>query len=392
MAGGSAIEGYWLPGLATSKLELEQREFGPGRLRLLVPRLTAGDIEQACDALRAGRRTLLERPVAEIIAGIAAAGAKLTLPGSSFYELLVGVLPDLTGYSRQMIEIGLERMGAGWTAEALHAALDDELGDSAVLDGFVPKKAGGLHRAFGPELAVHFFSGNIPGVAVTSLIRTLCVKAPSLGKTAAGEPYFAVCFARALAEVDAQLAGCIGVTYWPGGDEELEDAALGKAEAIIAYGGDAAIAEIRRRIPEGVRFLAYPNRVGAAIVARSALVEATGLAAQAARDVTAFDQQGCVSPHVFFIEQDGAVSPRGFSELLAAALVDLSVEIPRGTIDPADSATIHQLRAEAEMRGAAVWSSEGGTEWTVIYEDRPEFDLSPLNRVILVRGVASLFN
>ncbi len=41
------------------------------------------------------------------------------------------------------------------------------------------------------------------------------------------------------------------------------------------------------------------------------------------------------------------------------------------------------------MRGAAVWSSEGGTEWTVLYEDRPEFDLSPLNRVILVRGVAS---
>ena len=54
-----------------------------------------------------------------------------------------------------------------------------------VLDEFRPSgRGGGRQAAFGPRLAAHVFSGNVPGVAVTSLVRSLLVKAATLGKTA----------------------------------------------------------------------------------------------------------------------------------------------------------------------------------------------------------------
>ncbi|HSG81242.1 MAG TPA: acyl-CoA reductase, partial [Gemmatimonadota bacterium] len=325
----------------------------------------------------------------EIVEAVDAAARQLVARDGRFHEELVDVLPELTGYSREMIALGLERMGENWTAAALREAIAGELGSLDVLDEFQPRPVGGRHRAFGPSLTVHVFSGNIPGVSVSSLIRALCVKSASFGKTAAGEPYLAVCFARALAEVDAGLASCIAVAYWPGGSEDLERVAFSEAEAVIAYGGDEAIGRIGALVPPHVRFLPYPNRVGAALVSQSALTEggAGALARAVATDVVTFDQQGCVAPHTLYVERGGVVSPGDFARLLAGALDEMSRTLPRGALTPGESSLIHQLRAQAEIRGAEVLASERGTEWTVIVEERKEFEPSPLNRVIHVHVV-----
>jgi len=358
-----------------------------------VPDLAPHALREVLLALKANRsKYLAQRSVTDVLEAIDAAAKKLTRPGGDLYDELVEVLPSLTGYSPRMIEIGLERMGARWTAETLRDALEGEFGSIAVLDDFQPRQPRGAHRAYGAPLTVHIFSGNIPGVSVTSLIRGLCVKSSSFGKTAAGEPYLAVSFTRALADVDAELAECIGVTYWPGGSEELEAVAFSEAGVVIAYGGDETVSGIGCRVPVGVRFIGYPNRVGATLISGSVLNRAgvQSLARAAALDVVTFDQQGCVSPHTIYVEKGGEVEPLEFASELASALETFSVEIPRGTMAPGESALIHQLRAQAEMRGATVMASERGTEWTVIVEDRVEFDPSPLNRVIQVRPVDDL--
>ncbi len=387
------LDAYWLPGLEARDLEVQKRVFGPGRIGMRVPALTPHGLRELLVALReAGRRYLAERRVADVVAAIDAAARQLTRADGRYYQELARTLPALTGYSRRMIEIGLERMGALWTAPALAAALEAEFGRPEVLDAFQPRPGGGMHRAFGPSLTVHVFSGNVPGVAVSSLIRALCVKSPSFGKTAAGEPYLAVCFARALAERDPELGRCVAVTYWPGGSEDLEAVAFSEAGAVVVYGGDEAVESAARRVEPDTSFIGYPHRVGAALIARGALSDASAhsLARAAAMDVAMFDQQGCVSPHVIYVERGGAVGPVAFAHELAAALEVLAREIPRGTLTPGESALIHQLRAEAEMRGATVLASGHGTDWTVIVEERAEFEASPLNRVIHVRPVNDL--
>ncbi len=366
---------------------------GPGHVPMRIPTFSPHTLRELLAALREKRSAVLaERPVLEILGSIEMAAGRLTSPGEPLYEELVDTLPELTGYSRRMIEVGLERMSAGWSADTLRSAIEDEFGGLEVLDDFRPRPSGGFQRAFGPPLTVHLFSGNIPGISVSSLIRALCVKSASFGKTAAGEPYLAVCFARALAEQDAELAGCLAVSYWPGGSEDLEAVAFSEAGAVIAYGSDETISDVGCRVPPATRFIGYPNRVGVALVTQRALSRkrAPELARGAALDVATFDQQGCVSPHAIYAEAGGAVAPLDFARQLGDALEELTQEIPRGAMSPAESALIHQLRAHAEIRGATILAGERGTEWTVIVEESAEFEPSPLNRVIRVCSVDDL--
>lgn len=401
MAEHAALDAYWLPEgprRATGPfgdvgLEVQERALGPGHVPMRIPTFTPHTLRQLLSGLREKRGAVLsERPVVEILGSLGAAAGRLTNPGEPLYEELLETLPDLTGYSRRMIEIGLERMGAGWTADALRSAIEDEFGSLEMLDDFQPRPVGGYQRAFGLPLTVHIFSGNIPGISVSSLIRALCVKSASFGKTAAGEPYLAVCFARALAEEDAELAGCLAVSYWPGGSEDLEAVAFSEAGTVIAYGSDETISGIACRVPPATRFIGYPNRVGVALVTRRALSRkrARELARGAALDVATFDQQGCVSPHMIYAETGGAVAPLDFARYLGEALEELSQEIPRGAMAPGESALIHQLRAHAEISGATVLAGARGTEWTVIVEEGAGFEPSPLNRVIRVSSVDDL--
>ncbi|MGD8700223.1 MAG: acyl-CoA reductase [Gemmatimonadales bacterium] len=393
MADGAKLNGYWLPELGGVEIETRERPFGPGHVLLSVPALTAHTLREVLVRLRENRATYLAGlTVDEVLGAIEAAACRLTEPGEAVREELVTVLPELTGYSPQMIAIGLERMGRGWTAKALRGALEAEFGDPAVLDDFRPRQPHGQQRAIAAPLTVHIFSGNIPGVSVSSLIRALCVKSASFGKTAAGEPYLAVCFARALAETDPDIGRCLAVSYWPGGSDDLEAVAFSQAGTVIAYGSDETVSDIRHRVPPDVGFLAYPSRVGVALISRNALSEASvpGLARRAALDVVTFDQQGCVSPHTIYVERGGRVDPLGFARELAAALAELAIEIPRGVMAPAESSLIHQARAQAEVRGATVLASQRGTEWTVIVEEGTEFNASPLNRLIQVAMVDRL--
>ncbi|MGD8869842.1 MAG: acyl-CoA reductase, partial [Gemmatimonadales bacterium] len=250
MADGSELNAYWLPEIDGLELEIRERRFGPGKVRLCVPQLTPAALKEVLACLRRNRSAhLAGRPLGELLDAIDAAARRLTRPGEAIREELLRVLPDLTGYSPQMIALGLERMAAGWSATALRGAMQGEFGDLSVLERFRPRESGGRQRAVAAPLTVHIFSGNIPGVSVSSLVRALCVKSASLGKTAEGEPYLAVAFARALAEEAPELARCLAVVYWPGGSADLETAAFAEAGCIIAYGSDETVSRIRGRVP-----------------------------------------------------------------------------------------------------------------------------------------------
>src|SRR5690606_16119255 len=112
-----------------------------------------------------------------------------------------------------------------------------------------------------PALVLHVLSGNVPGVGVTSMVRSLLVRAPAFCKTAAGEPVLPVLFARALSARDPEVGRALAVTYWRGGDRELEAAALAETELVVHYGGEAAIADLRRRLPPHVRLVEHGPRI-----------------------------------------------------------------------------------------------------------------------------------
>ncbi len=359
-------------------------------------------IERQIDSLLEARREhLARRPVAEIVDVVDRVARRFLAPDDPLREAAVRGIVEGNGLSEPMARRVLDGMAADWRAEPLRRTLVSDFGDPSALDRFVSDRRGEgqparMVRAYGPDLTFHVFSGNVPGVSVTSLIRALLVKSASFGKTAAGEPTLAPLFARALAEEDVGLGMCMAVAGWPGGDETLETPLLARASAVVVYGSDATVEAIRRRIPARTDFHAYPHRFSVGIVLREGASRelAAGHAAEAAEATATFDQQGCTSPHVFYIEKGGDVSPREWAKLLADAMEDIEGRLPRGRLGPAESAAILQARGEAEIaqlagHGHELHSAPHGTEWTVVYDPQPTFVPSCLNRTVRVKPLAS---
>ena len=142
---------------------------------------------------------------------------------------------------------------------------------------------------------------------------------------------------------------------WPSGAAEtrdLEKALFDEADCVTATGSDETLAAIRQRLPAKVRFLAYGHRVSFAYVTGGVLngLNARKAAAQAAADVAAWNQQGCLSPHVIYVEHGGAVPPEQFAEMLAEELERREETEPRGELPVEAAAAIASRRAV--LRGA----------------------------------------
>jgi hypothetical protein len=110
-----------------------------------------------------------------------------------------------------------------------------------------------------------------------------------------------------------------------------------------------------------------------------------------------FDQQACLAPHVYYLEEGGEVSPKEFCQAVAVAMETLNQRMPRGRISSKEASAIHQLRAAYEFRElngeeVLLLASSPGTDWTVVYEKDPgAFSPSPLNRFIRIYGVEDIF-
>lgn len=392
------IEAFHLPAVPDPPTTAREFGEGPDAVGLLLPALTATLLRDQIDALLIARdRHLAERPVAEIVSVVDRVARRFMDRADPLRRTAESALPGISGLSAPMVRCVLDGMAAGWCAEPLRALLDAEFGDPAVLDEFRPR-AGGQSRAFGPRLTAHIFSGNVPGVAVTAVVRSLLLKSATLGKSAAGEPLLPALFARSLAEEDAALGECLAIAYWPGGESTLEQVAFERAEAVVVYGGAEAVAGVRARTPPAARFIGYGHRLSFGIIGREALTggNAVESARAAARDAVLFDQQGCVSPHLFYVEAGGEIAPNEWAALLAHGMEELEAELPRGRILPGEASTIHQVRGEAEFAqlggvpGMELHVSSRGTAWTVIFDPDPVFTPSCLNRTVRVKPIADL--
>ena len=302
------------------------------------------------------------------------------------------MLPTETHLSPAMIRHVLPLIFQEYRAELLVQLLQDELGDLSALDGFVSLN-GKLRKAYGPALTTHALAGNLPGAGLDSVIFSLLVKSAALVKTASQTSILPLLFARTLTQVDPELGTCLVVTTWPGGSLPLEEIAFGRADVVIASGSDKTLTAIRPHVRG--RFIGYGHKISFAVIAKEALDDARTLAQKAAYDVAVFDQQGCLSPQLIYVEEGGDISPREFAELLAQALTEWEHILPRGTVPPEASVAIRQVRDEAEWQALAgkdvtLYASLHGTAWTVIYDGDPTFVPSPLYRTIRVKPLASL--
>ena len=382
------FDAWHLPGLDSH--ELTHSSYRLGTLDVRSPVLTQDQITRVLQhVLRARTQVLQQARTSDIVSAIDAVALRLADPRSPEGETARALLPALTGYSLPVVEDILEHMTRDWQRASLEQLLVSELSDVDALDAPVHDAlAGRFTFARGPALAYQVFAGNVPGVAVTSMIRCMLVKAAQLGKSASGEPVLPVLFARALAHVNASLAECLAVSYWPGGSGAAEAAALRQADAVIVYGGHEAVSAIGNRVHDPARLIVHGPKISIGIVGRNADRD---VAADIAYSVAAYDQQGCVSPHAIYVERNGNVAPKELARAVASRLAELAVSYPRRSVDAAEANAIRSVRTQAEFRASESDASEvfssDDTSYTVIYDEDTTLLPSCLNRTVYIKSI-----
>lgn len=356
-------------------------------------------LTEACQTLKRNRASYLaDRSSEDVIRLLSRVADNWLDPEFPFRKLALTQGPEHTGFSRATIERGLDDFFKSITRESLGLLLTQELGDPRRLDQFVTAPGelrSGL--ATGPELLMHIAAGNIPNPTWTSLALGLLTRSAQLVKCARRASYLPRLFAHSLYDADHKLGSCLEIAEWAGGQVDLEDAVIAEADCVTATGSDETLAAVRTRVGGKARFLGYGHRVSFAFIAADVLFGrgARRSATAAAEDVVAWDQLGCLSPHVFYVQSGGEVPPEQFAQLLVTELQQHETARPRGPISAETAAAIASRRAIYEVRAAhspetQLWHSPGSTAWTVVYEADPRFTHSCLNRFVYIKAVANL--
>ncbi|MBX5476878.1 MAG: hypothetical protein IRZ18_07155 [Clostridia bacterium] len=340
--------------------------------------------------LHAAHERLRRRPLADLL-DVMDAVARLAADGHPLRRDAEAELPRHSGLSLPMARLAVDAAFAGLRRAALEARLRAEFPDLRALDGEAGGGAPGgpslrnAHRdappgvravALGPRLSLVVAAGNVPVATLPTIVDLLLLRSAVACRTSAAEPVVPSLFLGLLREVDPEVAGALALVRWPREDEATWRRAFADADAVAIYGGEAAVAALRPLVSEGKRLAVYGPRLSAAHVAAAALADgrAAARAARAlARDVALYDQHGCLSPQMAFVERGGAVGPRAFAAALARALARVERVLPRGPLPEGAAAAVLAARARAEFSGGAeLWLPEdGGLAWTVTLEPWP---------------------
>ncbi len=270
-----------------------------------------------------------------------------------------------------------------WTGDInsddLHTWLKSELGSATILDEFHPHGPL-LSKAIAPESILHIVSGNTAHAAFQSIIRGLLigshnvVKVPSSGLPALTDAMHLFPDAlRQMIEIHSSLTD----DHWS------------KADAIVATGSDASIEAIQARIQPHQIFIAHSHKVSIGVVHD----DFETAAPLAARDISLYNQRGCLSLHAIYVSGDS----NSFAQLLANEMETFAHAHPPETLTSAEAGSIRNIRETVRFQAANdpelnLWESRDNLDWTVIHDPSPELKLSCLNRCAYVKPLPDTFD
>ena len=262
-------------------------------------------------------------------------------------------LPGATGLSAANVELSLSR----------HIETSVTTAD---LERLVAR-AGSARRVH-VVLSANVFTGVARAVALAVAAAPSVVVRPS-----SREAVLAPLLLRAMADRGA------GATI------ELSDAlAPAPGDHVHVYGRRETIAAIRGRCPPDVTVRGHGPGFGIA-VAGGATDDARRQAERLSWDIIAFDQRGCLSPRLAFVDGSRADAER-FASCLAAALAERERQVPRGILSEEER---HQQALYRHTLQAAGRCLEG-TSFAVGFDPEPRaLLLPPVGRYIHVARIGA---
>jgi len=326
-------------------------------------------------------------------------------------EKLVDFLPLLstaTGYSSEMILHGF-LAGSLSQVDSLSGALDFwPRRSSAETWQPLPSESGyarfypsanltKFYRLLGPDkplyrpapptkLALGFAAGNVPGTGfLIALLSGLAnaahpaLPAPALIiRNSRHEPLFYPWLLDMIEAFDPELTAATAVLAWDYNDIGLQRRLMGSAGLMLAAAGDdtiAALEAVRKTAVPKLRFHRHGHKASFSAIGSDFALSAE-TSRQAALDSSLWDQNGCLSARVHFVEGDATT----YAQNLVEAMRTLAVQLPRGSTPLRFTHRAFDTYHNLENSGKVKVFSQYEDEFAVILDERP-WDAILLRRV-----------
>jgi len=138
----------------------------------------------------------------------------------------------------------------------------------------------------------------------------------------------------AIEGIDPELVSGIAMLMWDYENEEIQQMLLKQAHLVIAAAADPTIDQIKLQLKPfraRTRFHAHGHKVSFAVIGREALRGTLANSARlAALDSILWDQYGCLSARIHFVEMGGSSSYQEYSQALTEKMRFLSMRLRRG--------------------------------------------------------------
>ena len=235
-------------------------------------------------------------------------------------------------------------------------------------------------RAKAPALIYHICAGNLAVSAFTSIAHGLLLGSHNVVKlpgdrddsSARGE---ILAFIRGLPSPLRKLIET---------QRELDSETLRRADAVIVFGSDATMTDLRTQVRWDQKFIAHGHAVSLLWLGEPGSLTASQARA-CAIDVLTYDQLGCLSPQAIYVPRGNDIDALG--RKLAHALEAHWQSLTRKPARPLPvAARIAEARDVAHALGHHVWlPPKKHLGWTLIHDPDSTFAPSPLHGVISIR-------
>lgn len=418
----------------TPETEFEERTFAngqpasaqtPGAVTARWPRLNS---QQWAALLQALEHNRSRPPQGEDFwrrfqAALKHAGRRLADPSDPLHQQAMQTLPGYTGYSPAMIHLALRALDL-FSLEQLPAAFSFIPAWQAMerwqpmpgIPGrarFYPQQPWReiyrrspilarrliYQRPALPQWVIGYGAGNVPGAA---LLIALLAQAISLSaampavvvRNSRHEPIFSPLVLQAMEEADPDVVCTTALLVWDFEDQALQRNLLSRADLVIAAASDETIANLHRQFdtvrrirPSAVRpsrFHAHGHKVSFSAIGAEMLTRTEGdpdsgkskmeiVARLAALDSILWDQNGCLSARVHFVEEGakGVVDAEAYADCLLGQLRLLSTWLPLGGWQRRQLHERFDRYKNLERAGLAKVFSDYDDEFLVILDRRP---------------------
>jgi phenylacetate-coenzyme A ligase PaaK-like adenylate-forming protein len=294
----------------------------------------------------------------------------------------------------------LSALAQGISREALTRKLIAELGTDEPFEVTRVDMKKQHYEGWAPVgVLLHITAGNSPIVAPMAAVEGLLSGNINILKVARNLGDFATEVLTYLSGF-SNLGSHIYMLRVPSSDKKTMEFMMDRADCISAWGGEEAIAAIRKEAPRGTPVVEWGHKISFAYVSSSCIDGNT--ADMIAKSVCRNEQQSCSSPQCVLVDTDNKEEIDRMASLLAKALDKARETLPRKAPDRAESAEITTVR---ELHRSDLYFNDGDViedkehtyriliSYTTKFMPSPLFRtvwLSPLKRENLVSGLRGM--